>query len=93
MGRVDQSYVKPRSRAMATAWTRLRTARLSRVMSRPNIRAFPPVGRVRPRSILIVVLLPAPLGPRNPKIEFLGTCRMSPSNAFTPLKALLYPCV
>ena len=32
-------------------------------------RARPEVGSVRPRSMRMVVVLPAPLGPRNPKIS------------------------
>ena len=35
--------------------------------SKPSTVAFPPVGRARVHSILIVVVLPAPLGPRKAK--------------------------
>src|SRR5437762_9760971 len=33
----------------------------------PNTRARPLVGRIRSRTVRIVVVLPAPFGPRNPK--------------------------
>jgi hypothetical protein len=35
------------------------------------------------------MVLPAPFGPRKPKIEFLVTFRFSDCNALTPLKALV----
>ena len=38
---------------------------------------------------LIVVVLPAPFGPRKPKIECCCTVRLRPVKACTPLKALL----
>ena len=46
-------------------------------MSAPKIFPSPSVGLDNPSSSLIAVVLPAPLGPRNPKIEFLGTLRLS----------------
>ena len=38
----------------------------SRAMSKPAIRTSPESGRARPTSMRIVVVLPAPFGPRNP---------------------------
>ena len=51
--------------------------------TRPNTRAPPLVGFVMPSRIFIAVVLPAPLRPRNPKIEPAGTCRFSPCRAST----------
>src|SRR6185503_15956380 len=52
--------------------------------ARPNTRASPPDALVIPSRIFIAVVLPAPLRPRNPKIEPGGTCRSSPRSASTP---------
>ena len=41
--------------------------------SKPLTRAAPDVGSARVQSMLIVVLLPAPLGPRNPKTSPCAT--------------------
>src|SRR5262249_37152478 len=43
-------------------------------MSKPATVARPVVGGRRPHSILMVVVLPAPFGPRNPKICPPSTC-------------------
>src|ERR1700694_467878 len=48
---------------------------------RPNRRAWPLVGRTRPRRTLIVVVLPAPFGPRKPKTSPGWTERSSPWSA------------
>src|ERR1041385_7087360 len=50
-------------------------------MSKPARRALPDVGGKSVDSILIVVLLPAPLGPRNPKISPPPTSKEIPSTA------------
>src|ERR1043166_172462 len=47
----------------------------------PNRCAFPLVALVNPSSTLIVVVLPAPFGPRNPKISPGFTARSKPSTA------------
>src|SRR3954453_6192699 len=57
----------------------------------PNTQAAPAVGRRRPSSILIVVDLPAPLGPRNPKIWPGGTVSESWSTARVAENRLLNP--
>src|SRR5438874_7782799 len=49
----------------------------------------PAVGRSRPVSILIVVLLPAPLGPRKPKKRPRGTSKETSSTATFLRKALV----
>ena len=49
----------------------------------PRTFAPPFVGRVSPRRSLIVVVFPAPFGPRNAKIEFFGTLRLSCFKALT----------
>src|SRR6266536_5354444 len=50
-------------------------------MSRPRIRMLPLDGASSPVSILIVVDLPAPLGPRKPKKLPRRTCRLMLSTA------------
>src|SRR5690606_23078040 len=61
--------------------TRRFTARGSRVGSRPPTRAEPEVGSVRPRSMRMVVVLPAPLGPSNPKTSPAAMDRLIPFTA------------
>src|SRR6188508_807133 len=68
--------------------TRLR-ARRSFSREKPSIVTSPAVGRRRPVSILMVVLLPAPLGPRNPKNRPRGTSNEMPSTATFLRKALV----
>ena len=58
-------------------------ARVSSSMSRPQIRTAPSDLRVRPDRMLMKVDLPAPLGPRRPKIEPRGIFRSTPFSAFT----------
>jgi hypothetical protein len=48
---------------------------------------LPLVGRIRPIIIRIVVVLPAPLGPTNPKIWPSSTENVTPRNASTRLRA------
>ena len=43
-----------------------RTAAASRTMSKPATVPLPAVGRRRVHSIRVIVVLPAPLGPRKP---------------------------
>ena len=52
---------------------------------RPKTRAWPAVGRARPSSILTVVVLPAPLGPRKPNTSPGATARVNPSTATVSL--------
>src|SRR5919199_5801752 len=68
-------------------------ATLSCPLPPPKIVALPAVGRVKPSKSLIVVLLPEPLGPRNPKIAWRGTWRLRSCRAATPLYVLLSPWV
>jgi hypothetical protein len=42
-------------------------------MSYPKILPVPPVGWISPMSNLMVVVFPAPFGPRKPKIEVFFT--------------------
>ena len=51
--------------------------------SKPLTRAAPDVGSARVQSMLIVVLLPAPLGPRKPKTSPGGTVNDTPRTAST----------
>src|SRR5579859_942379 len=60
---------------------------------RPNSRASPLVGRTRPRRILIVVVLPAPFGPRKPKTSPGWTVRSSPCKAILRPYSLRRPTV
>jgi hypothetical protein len=55
--------------------TRARTSTLCLCVSRPKTSARPPVGRMNPRSVRMVVVLPAPLGPRKPKTSPSSTSR------------------
>lgn len=55
------------------------TATASRWASRPRMRAWPRVGRIRSRSSRMTVVLPAPFGPRNPKISPVRTSRSTSS--------------
>src|SRR5579859_4211688 len=60
---------------------------------RPNSRASPLVGRTRPRRILIVVVLPAPFGPRKAKTSPGWTVRSSPWSAILRPYSLRRPTV
>ena len=44
-------------------------------MSKPPTRTVPAVGRSRPTSILMVVVLPAPFGPRKANSSPVGICQ------------------
>src|SRR5258708_30905642 len=57
----------------------------------PSRRASPAVGRRRPVSILMVVLLPAPLGPRKPKNRPPPTRKDNRSTAVVWRKTLVNP--
>src|SRR6266576_445999 len=84
-----------RARFSGTTPIRRRTsrARLSSARSSPRTRICPLLGASRPVSILIVVDLPAPLGPRNPK-NFPASIRKSnPSTARTLPNARVSPVV
>src|SRR5512142_592700 len=61
--------------------------------SRPRTRARPEVGASRPVSILMVVLLPAPLGPRKPKNAPEGTESVRSATAGFPSKTRVRPSV
>ena len=52
-----------------------------RQQSSPRTLARPAEGFMRPMRMRMVVLLPAPLGPRKPKIEPAGTRRLTSSSA------------
>src|SRR5947209_16792590 len=58
-----------------------RTCEASRSISYPLIHARPLVGWSKVHSILIVVLFPAPLGPRKPKVSPRSTSRSIPFTA------------
>ena len=49
----------------------------------PSTSATPAVGLISPRSSLIVVVFPLPLGPSKPKISPFFTVRFSPASAVT----------
>src|SRR5579864_5242635 len=67
------------------------------VSSHPATRAVPPLGGMIVASMRSVVVLPAPLGPRKPKISPACTRRSTPSTATTSrcrdLKTRRKPCV
>lgn len=50
--------------------------------SKPATRAVPPAGRTRVHSIEMVVDLPAPLGPRKPKVSPGATSKLMPRTAW-----------
>src|SRR5579859_752724 len=55
----------------------------------PSTHASPDVGASRPSSSFTAVVLPAPFGPRKPKISPRGTVIESPASATVPLKRLV----
>src|SRR3546814_6099352 len=55
---------------------------------RPSKNICPPVAGKCPLTTLMKVDLPEPLGPSRPRISPSCTCRLTPSRACTPLKAL-----
>src|SRR4051812_8603636 len=71
--------------------SRSRRARSSLCQRRPSTSTSPESGSVSPSQISIVVVLPAPLGPSNPKHSPLATVRSSPSTATTSPYALRRP--
>jgi len=62
-----------------------------RMTSSPSTRALPESGRIVPHSILMVVVLPDPLGPRNPKIWPRSTVTSMPSTAVKVPKVFRRP--
>ena len=73
--------------------TRFRTAAASRTTSWPSTRAVPPSGRSSVARMRIVVVLPAPFGPRTPKRLPRGMARFTPSTARVAPKVLTSPSV
>ena len=65
-----------------------RTSSRSRTTSWPATSALPEVGRASVQSMLIVVVLPAPLGPRNPKTSPAATSKLTPRTASIASKDL-----
>ncbi|MDP3185062.1 MAG: hypothetical protein Q8M58_07320 [Anaerolineales bacterium] len=57
----------------------IRVTSLSRSKSR--MQALPDAGRVRPVNMRMVVVLPAPLGPRKPNTSPWRTAKSTPSTA------------
>ena len=57
----------------------------SSIISYPKIFAFPEVLFTRPVKIPIVVVLPAPLGPRRPKKEPFLIFKLMPLSALSPV--------
>src|SRR5215211_2193867 len=60
-----------------------RTSSRSRTTSWPATVAVPPVGVARVQSMLMVVVLPAPLGPRKPNTSPAATSKVTPRTAST----------
>src|SRR5215813_1684461 len=58
-----------------------RTSSRALTTSNPATSAPPEVGLVRVQSMLIVVVLPAPLGPRKPKTSPVPTSKLTPLTA------------
>jgi hypothetical protein len=57
----------------------------------PATRAVPDVAFARVHKILIVVVLPAPFGPRNPKVSPRATSKSIPRTAGTSPYCLVRP--
>src|SRR5207247_4565665 len=70
--------------------TEVRTAIGSLRMSCPSTSAVPSEGVRTVARIRRVVVLPAPLGPRNPKTSPLGTSKSTPLSASTELRNPAY---
>src|SRR5688572_5316699 len=70
---------------------RLLIRRRSVRMSKPATRPSPSLGASSPVSILMVVVLPAPLGPRNPKISPARTSNVTASTAVKSPKRRVRP--
>src|SRR6185369_6774463 len=70
-----RSGMKPSEALAASAWV---------ARSRPSMRTRPEVGLSSPAMIRIVVVLPAPFGPRKPWISPGATSRLTPSTAVKP---------
>src|SRR5437763_9130861 len=68
-----------------------RTSSRSRTTSWPATCATPEVGLASVQSMLIVVVLPAPLGPRNPNTSPVATSNSTPRTAWTSPKFLIRP--
>src|SRR5512136_964731 len=60
----------------------------SRTRSKPAMRPLPAVGAMIPHSMRMVVDLPAPFGPRKPKISPVRTEKLMPSTAVKRPKRL-----
>src|SRR5688572_27970136 len=60
-------------------------------MARPSRAWLPAVGRISPNSIRIVVVLPEPLGPRNPYTAPRGTARSTSLTATWRRNRLVSP--
>src|SRR3954454_4596212 len=65
-----------------------RTSSRSLTESWPATYAAPEVGRASVQSMLMVVVLPAPLGPRKPKTSPAATSKLTPRTASRSPKAL-----
>ena len=68
---------------------RLRTLAGSRWTSKPSISMRPPVGGRKPVSMRMVVVLPAPLGPRKPTISRGATSKEMSFTAMWPANRLV----
>src|SRR5258708_28607152 len=68
-----------------------RTESRSVAVSCPATRAVPDVALASVQRILIVVVLPAPLGPRKPKVSPLVTSKSMPRTAWTSPYCLVRP--
>src|ERR1700751_1696370 len=66
-----------------------RTSSRSVTTSWPATRATPEVGLASVHSMLIVVVLPAPLGPRKPNTSPVATSKLTPRTACTSPKFLI----
>ncbi len=68
-----------------------RTLSRSETTSCPATSALPPVGLASVQSMLIVVVLPAPFGPRKPNTSPAATSKLTPRTASSSPKDFLNP--
>ena len=83
------SALSDRSRFGRCGTTAMRSfaATGSATTSTPSTITWPPVGRTRVVIVPIVVVLPAPLGPRSPKTSPSCTWKLTPATASCPAPA------
>ena len=89
--RCIQAVRPPCSAVASSSEPTSRSGRISASYRRPPTRARPEVGAARPRMIRMVVVLPAPFGPRKPVTWPGRTVKLRSSTAVTGPNRLVSP--